>query len=63
MVSGFSGQQQDIISGAFIATKSNEKMKVYPEEMKEMVLHHMPQRTRISRIPTKTQLQASSFEN
>ena len=42
IVSGFSSQEHDIISGAFIATKSNEKMKVYPEEMKEMVLHHIP---------------------
>ena len=41
MSSGFVNEQ-DIISGAFIATKSNEKIKVYPEEVKDMVLSNLP---------------------
>ena len=55
--------EHDIISGTFVATKSNDKIKVYPEEVKERLLSHMPQRKRVSRVPTSQQLLANSFEN
>ena len=44
--------EHDIISGTFIATKSNDKMKVYPLGVKEQLMSHMPQRKRVSRVPT-----------
>ena len=47
---------EEIVSGTFIATKSNDKIKVYPEEVKERLMSHMPQRTRVNRVPTSKQL-------
>ena len=39
-------------------------MSVYPEEVKETLLQKMPQRARIHRIPTNSQLHAAnSFED
>ena len=50
-------------AGTFVATKSNDKMKVYPEEVKERLRSLMPPRMRVSRVPTSNQLMANSFEN
>ena len=50
-------------SGTFVATSSNAKMKVYPEEVKDRLRSMMPQRMRVSRVPTSNQFMANSFEN
>lgn len=53
-----------IISGTFIPTGSNEKMKVYPERVTEDLLANMPTRTRgVNRIASDKQMQANTFEN
>ena len=54
-----------IESGTFVATISHDKMKVYPEEVKDRLHSLVPSRikTRVSRVPTSNAFMANSFEN